>query len=331
MDELAILVRWDWFKLARRRLPWVLLVVLLLLSQLAVWGEYFRYRNLQQTGGTVAIGTTGGPGRNDVSCNDLLAGKTTGLPSGTSPQLIEALQAECRQNAAQTQRELAQRRDNFTLPGSIPIALETALTFGLILLTVLTASLVGAEYGWGTLRPILVRGTGRGPYLAAKLLLAALLAGAALIAVVAATAVSSLIANAFASGPAAARSVSWGDAAAALGKTWTGLLPFVVFTVCLVELTRSAAAAMAIGIGYFLGEQIVVAILTGVFSWFDSVTNYLLTQNIGAWVGHALLGQSPPAVSTLHAIIVLLAYSLALGGAAFYLFISRDVTGASGG
>jgi hypothetical protein len=152
---------------------------------------------------------------------------------------------------------------------------------------------------------------------------------AALLVVVAATAVSSWIADALVTGPAAAGASTWGDAATAVGKSWVGLLPYLTLTVCLAVFTRSTAVAMAIGISYFLGEELVVALLSGLFGWFGSVTNYLLAQNIAAWVGHALLGQSPPAVGTLHAFLVLLAYSLVLGGAAFYRFFQRDVTGAS--
>lgn len=71
--------------------------------------------------------------------------------------------------------------------------------------------------------------------------------------------------------------------------------------------------------------------MNGLFGWFGTVTNYLLARNIAAWVGHALLGQAPPAVSTLHALLVLLAYSVVIGGAAFCLFFRRDIVGASAG
>lgn len=331
MSGLPILVRWEWFKLVRRKMPWVLLVVLLLISQLAVWGSFFRYRNLQSTGGSIAVGVGQGRDRPQIGCNDLLAGKTAGLPAGTTQQEIQNWQAECRQNQTRTQSELATRRDEFTLPGSIPNALDPGLTVGLILLTVLAASVLGAEYGWGTIRPVLARGPGRSQFLAAKLVLLVLVAGAALLIVVAATAISSWISNGLVTGPAAAGATSWGDAATAFGKTWLALVPYAIFTLLLTVAARSSAVGMAIGIGYFLGEEIIVAILNGVFSWFSSVTHYLLAQNIAVWVGHALLGQLPTGVSTTHALLVLLAYALVLGVAAFALFGRRDVTGPTSG
>jgi ABC-type transport system involved in multi-copper enzyme maturation permease subunit len=331
MSQLAILVRWDWFKLTRRKMPWVLLFMLLLFSQLGVWGNYFRYRNLHNTGGSVAVGIGQGRDRPVASCADLLAGKIAGLPAGTTAQMIQGWQAECRQSAAQTQLQLAQRRDDFSLPGSIPSALDSGLTVGLILLTVLTASVIGAEYGWGTIRPVLARGTGRWPYLEAKLIMLILLAGAALVVVAGATAVRSWIANRLATGPAASGAATWSDAASALGKTWAALAPYLIFTAFLTVLTQSSAVGMAIGIGYFLGEELIVAIMNGIFDWFANVTHYLLGQNISVWVGHAVLGQLPSGVSTLHAFVVLAAYAAVFGVAAFVLFNRRDVTGPTSG
>lgn len=331
MAQLAALTRWDWFKLARRKLPWVLLFVLLLFSQLGVWGNFFRYRNLHDTGGTIAIGVGQGRDRAGVDCTDLLAGKTTGLPANVTAQQVQQFQAQCRQAQAQTQTELAQRRDNFSLPGSIPEALDPGLTVGLILLTVLTASVFGAEYGWGTIRPTLARGVGRSPYLLAKLVLLTLLCGAALLVVVGATAISSWAANSLATGPAAAGAATWGDAFREFGKTWVALVPYLIFTAFLTVLTQSSAVGMAIGIGYFLGEELIVAIMNGIFSWFSTVTHYLLGQNISVWVGHAVLGQLPTGVSTLHALLVLAAYALILGAAAFILFNRRDITGPTSG
>lgn len=329
MSYLATLVRWDWFKLARRWMPWILLAILLVFSQLAVWGNYFRYRNLEQTGGTVAIGPEG-PGRVEVDCNALLAGKAGVLPSGTSPGDAQALANACRGQQASNQRRLAQLDDGFTLPGSIPNALGIGVSIGLILLAILAASMVGAEYGWGTVRTTLVRGTGRWRYLAAKLVLLALVAAAFFVIVVAATAISSEIARGLVAHPVRGVTTSWSHALDLLGRSWFALIPYVVLTVLFTVITRSSATGMAIGIVYYPAEQIVVAILSGIFSWFGTVGKYLLGQNLATWSGVEVIGAHAP-VSTLHAFIVVVIYSLILGAIAFYLFRRADVTGASAG
>ena len=61
----------------------------------------------------------------------------------------------------------------FAFPTSLTNGLIVAHGFGGILLMILAASLMGSEYGWGTLRTVLTKGTGRWPLLTAKLLLLA--------------------------------------------------------------------------------------------------------------------------------------------------------------
>lgn len=329
MSYLATLVRWDWFKLARRWMPWILLVILLLFSQLAVWGSYFRYRNLEHNGGSVAIGPEG-PGRIEISCNALAAGNTGSLPAGTSQADIQALKNQCQSQQPQIQKQLANLDNGFTLPGSIPTALGIGVSIGLILLAILSASTVGAEYGWGTVRTALVRGTGRWQYLAAKLLMLALVAAAFFIILVAATAISSEVAHSLVSHPVRGAATTWSHAGALLGRSWVALLPYVVLTVLLTVLTRSSATGMAIGIVYYPAEQIVSGILSGIFSWFSTVAKYLLGQNLATWAGVDVIGAHAP-VSTLHAFLVILVYALVLGAIAFYLFRRADITGASAG
>ena len=43
--HLANLTRWEWFKLRRRWMPWVLLAVITLFSQIPLWGNFFEYRS----------------------------------------------------------------------------------------------------------------------------------------------------------------------------------------------------------------------------------------------------------------------------------------------
>jgi hypothetical protein len=83
---------------------------------------------------------------------------------------------------------------------------------------------------------------------------------------------------------------------------------------------RSSAAGMAIGLGYYFAEQLIVALLTNFFSWFQNVADYLLVRNISGWTGGA--GGFPGTVlpDQTHAIIVLAVYTLVLVGTAFWLF-----------
>lgn len=343
MINIANLLRWEWFKLQRRWIPWILLALLLLFSQISVWGSFFSYRSLESTGGEIPLpseaGREGpfGAGREGripmVAVNDLLAGDFSHLPADMSPEVIAGLVAQAQQAAAQQQAQLQRLYDDFAMPGSIPNALGTAQTFGLILLAILTASVIGTEYGLGTLRSVLVRGTGRWPYLAVKFLTLAVTAAVALLLVLGVTALSSLIATALAGSPQGDwASPSWADASVALGKAWFSFIPYLALTGFMTVLVRSSAAGMAIGLGYYFAEQIVVQLFSNFFDWFSTVADYLLVQNISAWAGGFSFGAGGDGgPGTLHSFLVLAVYTVALGTAAFWLFQRRDVAGASGG
>jgi len=335
--HIANLTRWEWFKLRRRWMLWILLVFALLFGQLAVWGGFFSYRNLQETGGELTVPATlqqqQGRVPRTVRCNDLLSGDPSRQPPDLDAQVTAGLTAQCRLQTATLPARLARGYANFTLPGSIPNALNTVQTLGLILMSILTASAIGIDYGAGTLRSVLTQGTGRWPYLTAKFVTLAALTALGLLVAVASVAFSSAVAAnlAGAAPESTAAAASWSDAGVALWKAWVSILPYVALTAFVTVVARSSAAGMAIGLGYYFAEQLIVALLTNFFSWFQNVADYLLVRNISGWTGGA--GGFPGAglPDQTHAIVVLALYTLALGGGAFWLYERRDVQGATGG
>ena len=40
------LTRWEWFKLRKRWMPWILLAVAVAITQLSIWGTFFSYGNV---------------------------------------------------------------------------------------------------------------------------------------------------------------------------------------------------------------------------------------------------------------------------------------------
>lgn len=346
IPHIANLMRWEWFKLRRRWMPWILLAVILLFSQLVVWGNFFGYRHTESTGGSISFGAVGPGGRDaeiSVTCNDLLAGRLPDLPPGMDPGIIDQMRQNCERIAEQQQQQLQDRYASFTLPGSISSALGMAQGIGLVLIAILATSMLGTEYGWGTLRAVLSRGTGRWQYLTAKLALLALLAAAALVAVLAVTAVSSLLAGALAGAASEGvpASAGWADGAITFVRAWFALLPYVALATFVTVLTSSSVAGLAVSLGYYFAELIAVAILVNIFDWFQTVADYVLGRNItavmlgsqrgevsGDTFGGPLIGEYP---GDLHAFLVVAAYTLVLGGLAFWLFRRRDVAVTSGG
>jgi ABC-type transport system involved in multi-copper enzyme maturation permease subunit len=331
IGDLAI---WEWFKLRRRWMLWILLAFAILFAQLAVWGSFFSYQNLRSTGGEITVPATlqsqQGRAPRTLACNDLLSGDATRQPTDLDAQVLDGMRAQCRQQLATQPQRVQRAYENVTLPGSIPLALGTLQTLGLILIAVLTASAIGIDYGAGTLRSVLVQGTGRWPYLAAKLLTLAVLAGLALIVATLSVVISSAIAERLAV-PAAASTASWSSAGIALWKAWLSLIPYITLTTFVTVLARSSAAGMAIGLGYYFAEQILVALLSNFFSWFANVAEYLPVHSISAWSGSTPFGGPAAPADLAHAGFVLVGYTLVLGGLAFWLFQRRDVQGATGG
>jgi hypothetical protein len=326
IGTIARLTRWEWFKLQHRWMPWILLLLLLLFSQLGVWGSYVNYRQLA-SGGEVSLGPVGrvGPAargqQRALSCADVLAG-TAPVPAGLDPAIVTGLQAQCAQIEAQRTQQLQQMYANFTLPGSVKQSLTTASSIGVILMAVLAASLIGVEYGWGTMRTTLVRGVGRGEYLAGKLSILFLSSLAAMLIAPVLTVVSSTIAQGLVAPPDGFVTPGWTVALEAIGRGWYGMVPTIALVTFATVATSSTAMGMAIGIGYSIAEPLVLALLRQLSDRLDHLGDYLLAANTAAWNGtQGLRAAGTAELSMWHHFIVL---------TATWLLIRRDVTKATG-
>ena len=229
--------------------------------------------------------------------------------------------------------------DRIILPGSVANAVGLIHGLGVILVAIMTASLLGTEFGWGTLRLVLARGTGRWQLLSAKLMLIVLLVGAALAIIAATTAASSMIASSLVSERPEAQP-QWAEAAFTFGRAWFGLLPYAVLAGVVTALASSSVAGIAAAVGYLFTEWTVAALLLSKFDWAQNVADYMLGRNITAWILGPRGGESDVVIGTstpigefpdpLHAFLVLAAYIIALGGLAFWHFQRKEIRGASG-
>ena len=296
--HIANLVCWEWFNTRRHWMPWILLVLPLLFVQLTFWGTYYSYRApisiaMRMRGSAVrAVGNDESTYERvtvDLSCDDVFAGR---VPADLPPQ-IGATDFELQCNEAR-EREEADRRDMFDriiLPGSVSNAVALIHGIGVILVAIMTASLLGTEFGWGTLRLVLARGTGRWQLLSAKLILIALLVGAALAVIAATTAASSVIVSSLVSERPEAQ-IEWADALAAFGRAWFGLLPYAALAGVVTVLASSSVAGISAAIGYLFTEWPVAALLLSRFDWAQDVADYMLGRNITAWILGAGSGES---------------------------------------
>ena len=344
------LTRWELFKVRKRWMPWILLVVVLVVVQATLWGFYAAYGNV---GNEYASGYPGVPdarGRAPtvtITCADILDGTAAAKAEKVSEEFREEARKSplrrerCLSIVEQIAEERHRHRGFFVLPGGLANSLGVAHYIGVFLVMVLGASSMGVEYGWGTLRTALARGTRRWQFLGAKALSLVLLSAAGLLVVSLTVVVSSLITASLtlADGGGMVGAGQWSTAAVMFGKAVYGLVPFVILVLFFTVLTSSSSMGIAMSGAYYFAELILAQVLGGLLDWFNNVTDFLLGSNTAAWMtetgvvttgSNASLFDIAEMPGQLHAFIVLLAYVVVLGGAAFWLFLRRDIAGARG-
>lgn len=339
------LTRWEWFKLHRRRMPWILLLIGVAISQLIFWSTYA----FVQSGGVAsqssisfdATDTAGETVEIELTCADIIDAREGDLPID-----IERFSQEEQQRIATNLQQFAEScesvsedsndiRQAMFLPNSLTIALHSSLAFfGVILMMILAASIPGTEYGWGTLRTVLVRGVGRWQLLAAKTLVIALVSVGLSAVVLAIVGVASVIATLTLEGGELTGAGEWSVLAISFGKLIYAYLPYVALAVLMSVLTSSSGMGIAIGVGYYVIESIVVGILAN-FDWFEGISTFVIGRAASGWLETGEFSFGPGGVGALPdplpAAMVMLGYIVILGGLAFWLFQRRDIAGAKGG
>ena len=328
-------------------MPWILLAIPLLFSQLVLWSTYFGYRapitinSGMASSGVFEVEGDSGPTRQSIevvlTCDDVFEGR---VPSDTPSQLgVEDFKLQCQEMLEQERERRSGTLDRIILPGSLTHGLTLVHGFGVILVAIMTASMVGSEFGLGTLRMVLAKGTGRWQLLSAKLVLIALLAAAALAIIAVVTTIGSVIVASLVSERVEAPT-EWGAVATTFARAWFGLLPYVALAGVVTVVASSSVAGISAAVGYFFAEWVVAAVLINQFAWAQNMADYMLGRNITAWLmgsgGGELqvtLGTSTPIgefPGMSHAFVVLLAYIAAMGGLAFWAFQRKDIGGATG-
>lgn len=338
------LTRWEWFKLRRLRMPWALLAVAVLVSQLGIWFNYAAYHNatVQEVmeGGTASYGMAwdeDGHMEATITCadvaNDRMPAEFDRLTAQQQAEFLGEVDAWLAAGNCGDFQARDELRRNFTLPSSVAGSISGfsslgPVAIGPLLIMILAASIVGTEYGWGTLRTVLSGGVGRLKFLSAKVLLLLRLCSDALLVIALAAAASSLIAAAIPPGETGglADSGDWSDVVVIFFKTLYGLLPFIALSVLATVLTSSRGMGMAVSVGYFIAESIVAPLLR-LSDALDGVTDFLLIQSFRSWTAAPAADGSSDA---LGASLVILAYTVCLIAAASWIFRRRDVGGATG-
>ena len=276
--QVALLTRWEWFKLRRRWVPWILLGFVLIIEQLLFW----------------LVATLS----DDVSYQS------------TSENIANGL--------------------------------GFSAFFGPFIAVILAAVVIGGEYGWGTLRPVLSKGAGRWQLLASKVAVVVLVTAGILTILCITVTVSGFIAEAILTAPETTE--SYGDISALnllalFGRMLYAFVPYIALALFLVVLTTSNGVGIALSMGYYIAETIILVPILANFSWSDQVLAYLLGPNVSAWQSvPGNEGNPASGIATiggmsemLHGFIFVTIYAAVLAAVAVGLFLRRDIAGAKGG
>ena len=335
---------WEWHKLRRRWLPWVLLAIVVILMQAAVWGAYVVHRtepfspsyssSISEDDETVFEA--------EWKCKDVRGDR---IPPG-----VEELADGHRDGALASVEEFRKSCEGYEevrdftrhavlLPNSILLAFTLLQGILFILVSIMAAAALGGEYGWGTLRTVLTKGTGRWQFMTAKITALMLTALAGLVVAAATVALSSLFIGLFGlEGDSLQGSAEWLDVPIKMGTLLFSFLPYVMLALLATAVTSSTALGLTAFVVYYLIETTASPILNN-FDWFQRVSEYLLSPNVttvletsygevSVSINGSAEGAQP---DLLHAVLVLAAYTLVFGAFTFWLFQRRDITGAKGG
>ena len=351
------LAKWEWFKIRRRWMVWIMLGILAVLSQFGLLCDYVQYHNegfrqfASGSGGSVSTTVTvdGETVTVQMTCLDILEDRFPPefeqLPKTEQENFLEDVQS-LRESACGIVSPRDSFRRGFTLPQAITRGIVNwSYPIAIILIMILSASSMGGEYGWGTMRTVLTRGVGRWQFLTSKVVLLAgvgfggivitsvVIAAACLLAAVIPPSETGQLADAG----------RWSDAAIAILKSAYVLVPYIAAGTFLAVLTRSSAMSISLLMGYYVVELIVAPTLGAVGSgnWVGSIPDFLLGSNANEWMSAELVDVEVSSESVtdaqlasddrLRAFLVLLGYTAAFGAAAFALFRREDIAGAKGG
>jgi ABC-type transport system involved in multi-copper enzyme maturation permease subunit len=227
------------------------------------------------------------------------------------------------------------------LPMSIPFALTLLTSFGAVLTVILTASSIGNEYNWRTIRIALISSESRFKFLGAKLISIAIFILIGMVIGLATGFVMGLITTAIGGNSFDFGFLTGGylwDQFLQFWRTFFVILPFMLFASLFAVVGRSAMPGIAVGIGILFLEPIITSFMTLAGGWVAKIPDYLFTANVNAInalnnlpipgkFSGGMIGSSSQTPSVSHAFAVLSVYIVIFICVAFYIFRKRDVTG----
>ena len=227
---------------------------------------------------------------------------------------------------------VAQIKASIQFPGAFDTIFSSAGDIGVLLLIILVASSIGNEYGWGSIRQVLLRRGIRSQFVLSKVISFVIVAIIGLVLAVLTGFIITIITSNLLG------TIDWGfltgsfalEQLEAYGWTLFALLPFIMLATFFAFWGRSAITGIGGALGFYIIEAIVVGIFSQSEGWLGEVPPYLIGPNVDALIPASMFDQMPFAggvedITTLHAAITLSVYCVVLLVASLVMFKKRDI------
>ncbi|MEA2583921.1 MAG: type transport system permease protein [Thermomicrobiales bacterium] len=241
------------------------------------------------------------------------------------------------QTGSETSSDIQDLRENLRLAAVRDTGLSLVFQVGAVDVIILTSSLIGAEFGWGTIRTLLPRARSREALLAAKTVTALLFV---VVTVVTGTVVAfgaSAFVTAVEDLPRGLGPDGVVRTLAAIGRTIYAMVPYAALALMITTWTRSVAAGIGVGLSVLFLEGLILSILGAAGDVFDRVPGALISRNVqtllnanGAGLDQRFSGGDGDLPPQWRAALVLGLYSAVFVAIAFQRFRSRDITAGGG-
>lgn len=200
----------------------------------------------------------------------------------------------------------------------------------LIMIVVASASLIGSEYGWNTLRPLVARATSRGDLLSAKWVVVGLYTGFMVVMGMVVSLFAAATTAILMGGSISLPVVVWDDMALGLLRWTVAALPYAAIAFAAALVTRSNAAGIAIGIGLNFAELLVMGVLLELTDTFKTVVEYGINWNVQQLVNittddGGTVMDPVSAVQLWKSAGILLLYCAAAIAVSYRVFTRRDI------
>lgn len=217
------------------------------------------------------------------------------------------------------------------LPGGIMNSVEIAGVLGGVLMVILAAGLIGSEYGWGTIRPLVASGASRSKVFLAKFVTLTEVIISFVLLAIAAGWLASFVLTVIEGQPITVGTVD-ADWLIDLGLSIarTAFVIFVSATIAfsVAFVTRSLAAGIGIGIAWTILEQVLSLFLERLGKIGEVIRDLLISSNTSALMMRNGFGPSefsPSVPPEYQAVGILALYCILLLGFAWLVFRRRDI------